>query len=85
MAFFAFSFPAWGQNQTMGRENYLTWDEFLEHYLFDKDTDDAEGERQHLLELEKLEELHQQPLNINTAAREDLLKLPFLNEVQVDS
>lgn len=69
----------------MGKEHYLTWDEFLEQYLHDYETDDAEGEHQRLLELEKLEELHQQPLNLNTAAREDLLQLPFLNEMQVDS
>ena len=43
----------------------------------------AANRQEHLLEL--LENLHNNPININLAAKSDLLALPFLQENQVDS
>ena len=60
----------------------ISWEEFMqemtEEYAF------GEGEQwQELLEL--LNELHEHPININTAESEDLLQLPFLSEKAVDA
>ena len=74
------------------REEYMEWEEFVEAYLYNDLGDEgaAEGEsvsaEQARLEfLEQLEELHRQPLNLNTATRDELLALPFLSSAQVDT
>lgn len=56
------------------------WDEFAEQYLDDV-TEAEEGRALY----EELLELHRNPQNINTAQREDLLRMPFLSEAQADS
>ena len=49
------------------------WEEFAEQYLDDV-TEAEEGRAMY----EELLELHRNPQNINTAQREDFLKMPFL-------
>ncbi len=49
------------------------------------DKGDEESETSGEIMLEKMEELHTSPLNINMADRDALLQIPFLSESQVDS
>jgi len=73
-----------GAQEAIYREPYTTWEEFVEEYA-DGTTDDTDEEARHTDGVERLEELHAAPLNLNTATREDLLRLPFLGESQADS
>lgn len=66
--------------QEAARETYIGWNEFVEAY-FD---DDADGNAAQTA-LERLEELHAAPLNLNRATAADLLRLPFLSPAQADS
>lgn len=59
----------------------ISWDDFAEEYL----QDDEEGGGDSYTLYEELLELHRNPINLNKATREDLLKMPFLNEAQADS
>ena len=52
-------------------EPWLTWDEFAEEFLGRGDEDISDDT------YEMLEELASNPLNINTASREQLLDLPL--------
>ena len=60
-------------------EPWITWDEFAEEFLGRGDEDISDDT------YEMLEELASNPLKINTASREQLLDLPFLNEAIADS
>ena len=75
------------QTYTMGREEYMSWDEFIANFFdeIDTETNIKEEGKWQTEALERLEELHNSPLNINTASREDLLRIPFLTEAQTDS
>lgn len=57
------------------------WDKFVEEYLDDITDDEQDGNSLY----EELLELHRNPMNINTAQRDDLLRMPFLTEAQADS
>lgn len=57
--------------------NGQTWEDFADRYFSDGEYDAALYER--------LETLSQNKLNLNTATRSELLRLPFLSESQVDS
>lgn len=57
------------------------WDDFVEEYTSSEQPLEVEDLQQHLLELK---ELHEHPLNINTASVEELLQLPFLSEAQIE-
>lgn len=57
------------------------WDEFLQEFSIDDEIEDLEG---WTLCLEELKDLHEHPMNINTANREDLMRLPFLSESQIE-
>ena len=57
------------------------WDDFAEEYLVEMTSEEG-GD---IGLYEELLEKHRNPLNINKATREDLLKMPFLSEAQVDS
>lgn len=63
----------------------MDWDEFITQYaeeiLSDEDSDEADAQEI----IEELEYLHENPLNINAAVREDLLRLPFMDESRTDS
>ena len=75
VAFCWFSFPAAGQNQ-------YSWDDFMQEYAND---DELLDEDARLVYLEELKQLHEHPVNINTASIEDSQQLPFLNERQIES
>lgn len=66
----------------------MTWDDFVEEYYhhYAELMDDLEGTvtAQHSV-LSDLEEIYQNPININIATREQLLSFPFVSEAQVDS
>ena len=62
------------------RETY-TWDDFISEYTADEEQ--AEDE-QWTLWLEELKDIHEQPMNINTASVDDLQRLPFLNTAQIE-
>jgi len=64
---------AWSQN--------IGWDDFAEEFLQDAEDSDKET----FSVYDELLELHRNPININSATRADLLRMPFLNEVQADS
>ncbi len=58
----------------------VTWDEFADIYFPEtEESDDGVSLYDELLEM------HRNPVNINTAQRTDLLRMPFLDEAQADS
>ena len=61
----------------------MTWEDFIRDYVEDQSDKLSQDQLEALTE--DLVELHQNPVEINTATRDDLLKLPFLNQSQVDS
>ncbi len=80
--------------QTSAAQSY-TWDNFVEEYtegLLSNDDDSempSDASRNDMLQewdaqLQELRLLHDSPMNINTATREELLRLPFLDEEQVE-
>lgn len=66
-------------------ETYTDWDTFLFEFL--DNSSDTEDESIPTVETlcQRLEQLAAAPLNLNTATREDLLELPFLDSSQADS
>lgn len=64
------------------REQFISWEEFVEAIAQQQDDEDEEATTSLI---EELEELHATPLNLNTATREDLLRLPFMDEARTDS
>lgn len=63
---------------------YVSWDYFVQNYLETLDeTNEDETFDEELVE--RLENLSLHPLQINLLQRTDLLQLPFIDEVQVDS
>ena len=72
-----------------------TWDNFVQEYTEGILTGDDEEEtayeavtdgalQQWDVQMQELRLLHDNPMNINTATREELLRLPFLDEEQVE-
>lgn len=59
----------------------VTWDEFADIYFPNGEEDNDDGTTLY----DELLEMHRNPININTAQRTDLLRMPFLDEAQVDS
>lgn len=69
-------------------ELYMTWEDFVEEFAANFTTNEETETSRTIdveMELERLEELHHQPIQINRLGREDLLILPFLDEAQADS
>ena len=58
------------------------WDDFADEYMEDILSEEESGG---IALYDELIEMHRQPLNINKATREDLLRMPFLSEAQADS
>lgn len=58
----------------------LDWDSFVEKIATDEELGSTDFENL----LEDLNEFYEQPFNINTASKEDLLHLPFLSEEEID-
>ncbi len=66
--------------QTAPGEPFIGWGEFVSEYFDGEDSGAAAADA-----LERLEELHAAPLNLNAASRTELLALPFLRAAQADS
>lgn len=58
-----------------------SWDDFVRNCTTDEEWMENED---WMLYLEELKSMHENPMNINTASREDLLQLPFLSEKQIE-
>ena len=73
LAVFCFSFPLRAQN--------YSWADFLESITTDEEYADSEEWLQYI---EELQLLHEHPININTATRDDLRRLPMLDDKQIE-
>ena len=71
--------------QDVNREIFTSWDDFLSNYAMPLIDAESGAESSTSEWLQVLTELHEEPLNLNSATREELLQLPFLSEAQVDS
>ena len=81
----AFIFSVHTVHAQMPERAYITWDDFVQEYIEEQD-DEEEQEPQFDAEtIAWLEQLSQLPYQINRVGRSELLQLPFLNEMQVDS
>lgn len=72
----------------MPQSPWISWEDFLDEYAdYTTLSDDASLSVQPLQqeEMDALESLSLHPLQINTASRNDLLQLPFLDQMQADS
>lgn len=71
----------------IGHAQNYSWDQFVEEYLqyVAELAEEVDDDVQRYDWLDELEDLHRQPLDINTATRDDLLRLHFLSDEQVDS
>lgn len=70
------------------REHFLSWDEFVSEFLdqeWGKEDEAPEFYQQSHTIIERLEEKYNNPINLNTATREDLIELDFLSSEQADS
>lgn len=63
------------------------WTQFVEDYLqyVAEMSEESDNEVERYDWLEELEEIHRSPIDVNTASRDDLCALHFLNDAQVDS
>lgn len=61
-------------------QDSLRWDEFIEKYADEEQDDNADWEDMY----ELLTDIHEHPMNINTATRDELGRLPFLNAEQIE-
>lgn len=68
--------PAWSQN---AESSFQTLEDLLEAIAADREEDEDLSEW-----LEELQDLHENPLNINSAGADELLRIPFLNEILVN-
>ncbi len=82
-------------NHSSWAQSSYTWDNFVQEYTEGILTGDDEEEtayeavtdgalQQWDVQMQELRLLHDNPMNINTATREELLRLPFLDEEQVE-
>lgn len=58
------------------QERYISWTDFADTYFDEQSSEELQ---------EQLEQLYLHPMNLNTVSRDDLLRLPFLDEAQADS
>lgn len=65
---------------SMADAQTLSWENTLSQLLTDDENESLSWENT----FETLSELGQSPININTATREDLQRIPFLNEQQIE-
>ena len=63
-------------------QNKFVWDDFVEEIT---SSQESETEENILSYLEELKDLHEHPININTATIQELQQLPFLSEQQIES
>ena len=62
-------------------QNKFVWDDFVEEIT---SSQESESEEHILSYLEELKDLHEHPININTATIEELEQLPFLSKQQIE-
>lgn len=70
------------------REVYLSWDDFVAEFLdqsFEQEEESPELSQKRQAVLDRLENIYNEPLNINVATRQELLELEFLTSEQADS
>ncbi len=65
---------------TSAQAQQYSWDDFFQEYTDDERADDEEW----MLSLEELKAIHEEPMNINTAGIDDLMRLPFLTAAQIE-
>lgn len=63
---------------------YISWEHFLNDF-FEEQMENGMTDDDYELWKERLTSLHENPVNLNRCRRDELLRLPFLNESQVDS
>ena len=63
-------------------QSTLSWEEFMQQ-MADEGMDEAD-EQEWEAQMAVLSELHERPMDLNSATREQLLQLPFLSESAVD-
>lgn len=63
------------------RAQFLTWDDFLEQHFQAEETDDGTAWENFV---EEMTALHEHPININAATKEDLMQFPFLTDGQIE-
>jgi competence ComEA-like helix-hairpin-helix protein len=73
---FLILWPALLQAQQPGAR-YKSFDDFLESLL-----EESDETTEYASLVEELQELHENPIRINTASPEEMQKIPFLNELQ---
>ena len=61
---------------------WMSWDDFVQDYLDEVESDD---ELWNAAAIDRLENLRATPLQLNRATRQQLLDLPFVSEAQADS
>ena len=62
------------------------WDILIEQLAEESIDADGDDESSALADdIDELTDLHENPLNLNTASRAELLRLPFVSEAQVDA
>lgn len=71
----------WTVSLPIAAQETVSWEEFMQEMADEYAYDESMG---WLEQMELLNELHEHPFNINTAASNDLLRLPFLSEQAVN-
>ena len=69
----------WNTNSLYAQER-ISWDDFIERYLADEEYTDEAREQLY----QSLTELHDHPQNLNRATKEELDRMPFLNDEAVE-
>lgn len=60
----------------------MSWDDFLNNFV---DNETGSGEEGIETDVDRLQEMHENPFNLNDCSRDDLLQLPFIGPQQADS
>lgn len=60
----------------------MEWTDFLDDFI-DSETDNEDGDSK--IDVDRLQEMHENPFNLNDCSRDDLLQLPFVGPQQADS
>lgn len=68
-----------------GKAQRIEWEEFVEQYIQGGAQENELSEEEQELRTNDLLELHQQPFNINRLKKDDLKRLPFLSNKQIDN
>lgn len=61
-------------------QDSLSWSDYIEQYADEEQDENTDWEELY----ESLSDLHEHPININTASREELSRIPFLSDKQIE-